>query len=83
MVYANIDFSLLERNCARKPKRRQESTKTEYAEIKKALKEERDNDAVEEEEIFCAKEEKQCEPENKEGGEEAVYCTVNDVTDKI
>ncbi|XP_030606547.1 sialic acid-binding Ig-like lectin 10 [Archocentrus centrarchus] len=91
VVYANINLSLLKRNPGREATRRQESTKTEYAEIKKALKEEQENDAVEEEEISCAKEEKlmvelemkQCEPENKEGGDEAVYATVNDITDEI
>ncbi|CAI5662077.1 unnamed protein product [Oreochromis niloticus] len=89
--YADIDFSLLKRNGAREAARRQESTKTIYAEIKKAV-EEREDDAEEEGEMLEAKEGemvvememKYREPEKEiEMGKERVYSTVNDVTDEI
>ncbi|XP_039475168.1 sialic acid-binding Ig-like lectin 11 [Oreochromis aureus] len=89
--YADIDFSLLKRNGAREAARRQESTKTIYAEIKKAV-EEREDDAEEEGEMLEVKEGemvvememKYREPEKEiEMGKERVYSTVNDVTDEI
>ncbi|XP_005750892.1 sialic acid-binding Ig-like lectin 5 isoform X2 [Pundamilia nyererei] len=89
--YADINFSLLKRNGAREAARRQESTKTVYAEVKKAV-EEREDDAEEEGEMLEAKEDemvvememKYCEPEKElEMGKERVYATVNDVTDEI
>ncbi|XP_030606362.1 sialic acid-binding Ig-like lectin 10 [Archocentrus centrarchus] len=88
--YANIDFSLLNRNSARGARRRQESTKTEYAEIKKAVKEEQENDVGrgreisegEEEKVVMELEMKCCEPE-KDEGVEAVYSTVNDIMEEI
>lgn len=91
MEYADINFSLLKRNGAREAARRQESTKTVYAEVKKAV-EEREDDAEEEGEMLEAKEDemvvememKYCEPEKElEMGKERVYATVNDVTDEI
>lgn len=91
MEYADINFSLLKRNGAREAARRQESTKTVYAEIKKAV-EEREDDAEEEGEMLEAKEDemvvememKYREPEKElKMGKERVYATVNDVTDKI
>lgn len=83
--YATINFSLLKRNG-----RKQESTKTEYAEIKKAVKEQYEN-AEEEDELLEAKEDemvvelemKYREPENEEGGDEAVYSNVNDIINEI
>lgn len=91
MEYANIDISLLIRNSARRPRRSQESTKTEYAEIKNAVKEEQENDAMEEGVILESKEEKavaelkmnHCEPQKEEGEVEAVYSTVNDIINEI
>ncbi|XP_006791802.1 sialic acid-binding Ig-like lectin 10 [Neolamprologus brichardi] len=89
--YADINFSLLKSNGAREAARRQESTKTVYAEIKKAV-EEREDDAEEEGEMLEAKEDemvvememKYREPEKElEMGKERVYATVNDVTDEI
>ncbi|XP_004551121.3 sialic acid-binding Ig-like lectin 16 [Maylandia zebra] len=89
--YADINFSLLKRNGAREAARRQESTKTVYAEIKKAV-EEREDDAEEEGEMLEAKEDemvvememKYREPEKElKMGKERVYATVNDVTDEI
>ncbi|XP_025760162.1 sialic acid-binding Ig-like lectin 5, partial [Oreochromis niloticus] len=83
--YATINFSLLKRNG-----RKQESTKTEYAEIKKAVKEQHE-DAEEEDELLEAKEDemvvelemKYREPKNEEGGDEAVYSIVNDIISEI
>lgn len=91
MEYADINFSLLKINGAREAARRQESTKTVYAEIKKAV-EEREDDAEEEGEMLEAKEDEMVvememeyrEPEKElEMGKERVYATVNDVTDEI
>lgn len=91
MEYADINFSLLKRNGAREAARRQECTKTVYAEIKKAV-EEREDDAEEEGEMLEAKEDemvvememKYREPEKElKMGKERVYATVNDVTDEI
>uniref|UniRef100_A0A3Q0QU55 B-cell receptor CD22 n=1 Tax=Amphilophus citrinellus TaxID=61819 RepID=A0A3Q0QU55_AMPCI len=90
LTYANINFSLLNRNSARGARRRQESTKTEYAEIKKAVKEEQENDVGrgreisegEEEKVVMELEMKRCEPQ-KDEGVEAVYSTVNDIMEEI
>lgn len=82
---------MLKRNGAREAARRQESTNTVYAKIKKAV-EEREDDAEEEGEMLEAKEDemvvememKYREPEKElEMGKERVYATVNDVTDEI
>ncbi|XP_030605298.1 sialic acid-binding Ig-like lectin 10 isoform X2 [Archocentrus centrarchus] len=89
--YANIDFSLLKIKSVRESARTQDSTKTVYAEIKKAVKEEKEDDNGEEGETVESKEEevrmeedsKQCEPDKEEGEDEAVYSTVNDLKDKI
>uniref|UniRef100_A0A3Q0QWQ6 B-cell receptor CD22 n=1 Tax=Amphilophus citrinellus TaxID=61819 RepID=A0A3Q0QWQ6_AMPCI len=75
VVYANIDFSLLIRKSAGEATRRQESTKTEYAEIRKAVKEERQDG---EEAETLAVEMINCEPEKEEGKYEAVYSIAND-----
>lgn len=81
----------MKRNGAREAARRQESTNTVYAKIKKAVKE-REDDAEEEGEMLEAKEDemvvememKYREPEKElEMGKERVYATVNDVTDEI
>uniref|UniRef100_A0A3P9BNV0 B-cell receptor CD22 n=1 Tax=Maylandia zebra TaxID=106582 RepID=A0A3P9BNV0_9CICH len=72
--YADIDFSLLKRNS--KSERKQESTKTEYAEIKKAIKDKR-------EEMMTEMDLKQSELEKEKEEDEPVYSTVNDVIDKI
>lgn len=82
---------MLKRNGANEAARRQESTNTVYAKIKKAV-EEREDDAEEEGEMLEAKEDemvvememKYREPEKElEMGKERVYATVNDVTDVI
>ncbi|XP_042073343.1 sialic acid-binding Ig-like lectin 11 [Haplochromis burtoni] len=81
--YADIDFSLLKRNT--KSERKQESTKTEYAEIKKAIKDKQEDEMVkgEEEEMMTEMDLKQSELEKEKEEDEPVYSTVNDVIDKI
>lgn len=81
--YADIDFSLLKRNS--KSERKQESTKTEYAEIKKAIKDKQEDKMVkgEEEEMMTEMDLKQSELEKEKEEDEPVYSTVNDVIDKI
>ncbi|XP_076745722.1 basement membrane-specific heparan sulfate proteoglycan core protein-like [Maylandia zebra] len=74
--YATIDFSLLKT----KPARTQESTKTEYAEIKRIIKKEQVDDDGDDGKMLEG-EMKHCEPEKKEGEDEAVYSTVNDIID--
>ncbi|XP_047454147.1 sialic acid-binding Ig-like lectin 10 [Mugil cephalus] len=54
--YANIDFSLL-KSRPRESTRKQESTETEYAEIKKEVQEEREDDGGDESEMLEDKEE--------------------------
>ncbi|XP_042072042.1 sialic acid-binding Ig-like lectin 10 [Haplochromis burtoni] len=76
--YANINFSLLKRNSDWVAARKQESTKTDYAEIKKVVEEQWEDDAGEEGDILEGQEKnvimelKQCEPERVEGRDEAV-----------
>lgn len=78
MEYANINFSLLKRNSGWEAARKQESTKTDYAEIKKVVEEQWGDDAGEEGDILEGQEKnvimelKQCEPERVEGRDEAV-----------
>ncbi|XP_063342405.1 sialic acid-binding Ig-like lectin 10 [Pelmatolapia mariae] len=81
--YADIDFSLLKRNS--KSERKQESTKTEYAEIKKAIKDKQEDEMVkgEEEEMMTEMDLKQSEPEKEKEEDEPVYSSVNDIIDKI
>ncbi|XP_063340971.1 sialic acid-binding Ig-like lectin 14 [Pelmatolapia mariae] len=76
--YANINFSLLKRTSGREAARKQESTKTDYAEIKKVVEEQWGDDAGEEGDILEDQEKnvimelKHCEPERVEGRDEAV-----------
>lgn len=78
MEYANINFSLLKRNSDWEAARKQESTKTDYAEIKKVVEEQWGDDAGEEGDILEGQEKnvimelKQCEPERVEGRDETV-----------
>lgn len=78
MEYANINFSLLKRNSDWVAARKQENTKTDYAEIKKVVEEQWEDDAGEEGDILEGQEKnvitelKQCEPERVEGRDEAV-----------
>ncbi|XP_063340964.1 sialic acid-binding Ig-like lectin 14 [Pelmatolapia mariae] len=78
--YATIDFSLLKTHIGRKAARTQESTKTEYAEIKKIIKKEQEDDGGDDGKMLEG-EMKHCEPEKKEEEDEAVYSTVNDIID--
>ncbi|CAI5662085.1 unnamed protein product [Oreochromis niloticus] len=74
--YATIDFSLLKTKAAR----RRESTKTEYAEIKRIIKKEQVDDGGDDGKMLEG-EMKHCEPEKKEEEDDAVYSTVNDIID--
>ncbi|XP_022620065.1 sialic acid-binding Ig-like lectin 10 isoform X1 [Seriola dumerili] len=87
--YASIDFSLLKRRSLRQAAKKQETAETEYAEIKKEVKEEREDDGGEEGEMLEGKEErvmkeedeetKCCVPGEEEGEDMAVYSNVKDI----
>uniref|UniRef100_A0A8C4DEF2 Ig-like domain-containing protein n=1 Tax=Dicentrarchus labrax TaxID=13489 RepID=A0A8C4DEF2_DICLA len=95
--YATIDFSVLKRRSPREAANAQETTETEYAEIKKAVKEERKEEErggeEEENEVLDGKEEdvmigedeetKQHAPEEDEGEDTAVYSSVKDIMGEI
>lgn len=82
--YASIDFSALQRRAAKK----QEATETEYAEIKREVKEQRENhdgttgelmeDKEEEVTIKEEEETKDDVPEEEEGEDEAIYSKVKE-----
>lgn len=59
-----------------------ESTKTEYAEIKRIIKKEQENDGGDDSKMLEG-EMKLCEPEKKDEEDEAVYSSVNDIIDDI
>uniref|UniRef100_A0A3P9BN67 Ig-like domain-containing protein n=1 Tax=Maylandia zebra TaxID=106582 RepID=A0A3P9BN67_9CICH len=65
-----------------KAARMRESTKTEYAEIKKVIKKEQEDDGGDDGKMLEG-EMKHCETEKKDEEDEAVYSTVNDITDDI
>lgn len=87
--YASIDFSALKRKSPRKAAKTHESTETEYAEIMKKAKEEREDNGGEEGEVLEGKEEaemiqedeetKHSVPEEEEGEDMAVYSSVKDI----
>ncbi|KAM8735395.1 sialic acid-binding Ig-like lectin 10 isoform 2-T3 [Acanthopagrus schlegelii] len=87
--YASIDFSALKRKSPRKAAKTHESTETEYAEIMKKAKEEREDNGGEEGEVLEGKEEaemiqedeetKHSVPEEEEGEDMAVYSNVKDI----
>ncbi|XP_051261428.1 sialic acid-binding Ig-like lectin 10 isoform X3 [Dicentrarchus labrax] len=92
--YASIDFSVLKRRSPREAANTQETT--EYAEIKKAVKEEREEEGrgreEEENEVLDGKEEamtgedeetKQYVPEEDEGEDAEVYSNVKDIMGEI
>ncbi|XP_071325160.1 uncharacterized protein [Trachinotus anak] len=91
--YASIDFSLLKRKRPRQAAKIQESTETEYAEIKKEEKEEREDNGGEEGEMLDGKEEealieedeetKDCVLEEEEREDMAVYSNVKDIMGEI
>lgn len=90
--YASIDFSQLKKRSPREAAKR-ESTNTEYAEIKKDVKEERkDNvkaegemlgDKKEEDKIEETEETQCCAPKEEEEGEMAVYSNVKEIMDEV
>ncbi|XP_056236468.1 uncharacterized protein si:dkey-24p1.7 [Seriola aureovittata] len=89
--YASIDFSVLKRRSLRQAAKKQETAETEYAEIKKEVKEEREDDGGEEGEMLEGKEERvmteedeetKCSvPGEEEGEDMAVYSNVKDIMD--
>nr|XP_046254498.1 uncharacterized protein LOC124064250 [Scatophagus argus] len=84
--YASIDFSVLKRKNPRKAAKMQESTETEYAEIKKQVKEERDENWGEEGDMLEGDEEEAMrgeEEEEEEGEDMAVYSNVKDIMGEI
>ncbi|KAG7216817.1 hypothetical protein INR49_001471 [Caranx melampygus] len=90
--YANIDFTLLKRRSPREAVKKEESTYTEYAEIKKG-KEERGDECGEKGEILEGQDEEAmidedketecCVPEEEEGEDVAVYSNVKDIMGEI
>ncbi|XP_075962732.1 Schwann cell myelin protein-like [Anarhichas minor] len=77
--YASIDFSVLRRKNTRDAAKKQETTETEYAEIKKEVKEEMENNAEEQgyvlegEMVTEDEETTPCVPEEDDGEDAAVY----------
>ncbi|KAM6936297.1 myelin-associated glycoprotein-like [Lycodopsis pacificus] len=87
--YASIDFSVLRRKNTRDAAKKQESTETEYAEIKKEVKEEMENNGEEEgyvlegEMVTEDEETTPCVPEEDDGEDAAVYSNVKDIMSEI
>ena len=91
--YASIDFSVLNRRNARGAAEKQESTETEYAEIKREEKVKRQDSGGEpdeelegkQEEAMIAEDEeiKHCVPEEEEAEDAALYSDVKDTMDEI
>uniref|UniRef100_A0AAQ6AN97 Ig-like domain-containing protein n=1 Tax=Amphiprion ocellaris TaxID=80972 RepID=A0AAQ6AN97_AMPOC len=91
--YASINFSLLRRKSPRGAARNQESTETEYAEIKTEANKEMEDDDGEKGEMLADKEEeavmeedeeaKPCVAEEEKEEEEEVYSNVKDLMDEI
>lgn len=90
--YASIDFSVLKRRTLREAEKKQETQETEYAEIKKKVKDERqENGRGNEGEMSAGKDEEVVEEDEKtkrvpeeEGGEDAeLYSSVKDVLGEI
>ncbi|XP_028280624.1 sialic acid-binding Ig-like lectin 10 isoform X2 [Parambassis ranga] len=88
--YASIDFSLLKRmRPSEVARRKQESTETEYSEVKRQVREEKKEDAGEEGETLERKEEEVMVEEDEETrhyvseeenrGDEAVYSNVKEI----
>ncbi|XP_028280621.1 sialic acid-binding Ig-like lectin 5 isoform X2 [Parambassis ranga] len=88
--YASIDFSLLKRmRPSEVARRKQESTETEYSEVKRQVREEKKEDAGEEGETLERKEEevmveedeetRHCVSEEENRGDEAVYSNVKEI----
>uniref|UniRef100_UPI0037E993DB sialic acid-binding Ig-like lectin 11 n=1 Tax=Semicossyphus pulcher TaxID=241346 RepID=UPI0037E993DB len=89
--YASIDFSKLKRKSTGGAAKKRD-TETEYAEIKKKVKEQREGNGEEEDEVLEDKEEvmigedeeaKHCVPEEEEGEDMAVYSNVKEIMNEI
>lgn len=84
--YSNLDFSLIKTQSPAEAGMTQETTETEYAEIKKEKAEaEQGGEGRAEEEVMEGDEEKkQSGPDQEEGEEDvALYSTVKDIMDQI
>lgn len=89
--YASIDFSVLKRKTAGNARKKQESIKTEYAQIlKKATKERMENGNVEgeitegkEDEVIEDEESKQSVSEEERGENMEVYSNLKDIMNGI
>ncbi|KAM7383082.1 hypothetical protein PAMP_002764 [Pampus punctatissimus] len=91
--YASIDFSVLKRKSLRGAAKKQETTETEYAEIKREGKVERQDVDVEPDEMLECKEDKammgedeetkHCVPEEEEAEDVALYSNVKDIMGEI
>ncbi|XP_054478389.1 sialic acid-binding Ig-like lectin 10 [Anoplopoma fimbria] len=87
--YASIDFSLLKRKNPREAAKKKETTETEYAEIKKEVKEETENNGGEEgcvlEGVMIMEDEetKHCVPAEDDGEDAEVYSNVKDIMSEI
>uniref|UniRef100_A0A665UVX4 Ig-like domain-containing protein n=1 Tax=Echeneis naucrates TaxID=173247 RepID=A0A665UVX4_ECHNA len=91
--YASIDFSLLKRQKPSQAAVKQETTETEYAEIKKEQQEEKGDKLREEGKMMEGEEEeamieqakdtKRCDPEEEEGEDTAVYSNVKDIMSQV
>ncbi|CAK6964273.1 uncharacterized protein LOC113169033 [Scomber scombrus] len=92
--YASIDFSVLKRRSLRGTAKKQETTETEYTEIKREEKVERqDNDGEPDEMLECKEEEaamaeddeeiKHCVAKEEEVEDVALYSNVKDIMDEM
>ncbi|XP_062279147.1 sialic acid-binding Ig-like lectin 5 [Scomber scombrus] len=92
--YASIDFSVLKRRSLRGAAKKQETTETEYTEIKREEKVERqDNDGEPDEMLECKEEEeamaeedeeiKHCVAKEEEVEDVALYSNVKDIMDEM
>ncbi|XP_034730818.1 sialic acid-binding Ig-like lectin 12 isoform X4 [Etheostoma cragini] len=90
--YASIDFSLLKTKNPRMAAKKQETTKTEYAEIKKDVKAEIEDNGGEEGDVLEGNDKEgtigdeeieQFFPEEEEGEDMAVYSNVKDIMGEI
>ncbi|XP_045897262.1 sialic acid-binding Ig-like lectin 11, partial [Micropterus dolomieu] len=88
--YASINFSVLKRKSPWEATKKQETTETEYAEIKKQVKEDSKDDNREEGEVFEDKEEEAMIVEDEESKhcvsedeDVAVYSNVKDIMGEI
>ncbi|XP_035018914.2 sialic acid-binding Ig-like lectin 10 [Hippoglossus stenolepis] len=84
--YASIDFSLLKSKGPRDAAKKPETTETDYAEIQKQVKEEREDGGAEEGEVLeeagIEEEEEETNhfvPEEDEGGDMEVYSNIKDL----